>query len=194
MCAAVAGGLAVNLTEMNKMISIVEANLALPVHASALIQLLNEYALHPMGGGEPLSEEVRNGLIPALRQRSTARAVLAFDGATPAGLIICFEGFSTFACRPLLNLHDVVVSDGYRGQGIFRLMLQEVEAIARRLGCCKLTMEVLDGNETALVAYKANGFTGYELVPEMGKAVFLQKKLQVEKSADQKRDVAGAGS
>ena len=162
---------------MSPMISIVEANLALQVHANALIQLLDEYAQHPMGGGEPLSDDVKNNLVSALRQRSTARAVLAFDDETPVGLIICFEGFSTFACKPLLNLHDVVVSASYRGQGLFRLMLQEVEAIARRLGCCKLTMEVLDGNQTALVAYKANGFTGYELVPEMGKAVFWQKKM-----------------
>ena len=157
-----------------------EANLALPAHAAALLQLLNEYAMDPMGGGEALSDHVRNNLVSLLQQRPTARAVLAFDGAVPAGLIICFEGFSTFACQPLLNLHDVVVSQPYRGKGVFRLMLQQVETIALDLGCCKLTMEILEGNRHAMAAYRAHGFAGYELDPTMGKAVFWQKKLSSE--------------
>lgn len=159
------------------MFTVVEANLANPLHASALLQLLNEYAMDPMGGGEPLSDHVKSSLLPQLQKRPTARSVLAFDGAVPAGLIICFEGFSTFACQPLLNLHDVVVSAPYRGKGVFKLLLQQVEAIARDLGCCKLTMEVLEGNRHAMAAYQAHGFSGYELVPEMGNAVFWQKKL-----------------
>ncbi len=159
------------------MFTVVEANLANPLHASALLQLLNEYAMDPMGGGEPLSDHAKNNLLPQLQKRPIARSVLAFDDAVPAGLIICFEGFSTFACQPLLNLHDVVVSAPYRGKGVFKLLLQQVEAIARDLGCCKLTMEVLEGNRHAMAAYQAHGFSGYELVPEMGNAVFWQKKL-----------------
>lgn len=160
------------------MLSVVEASLTNPVHARALIQLLNEYALDPMGGAEPLSDYVKNNLVQQLQQRPTARAILAFDGAVPAGLIICFEGFSTFACQPLLNLHDVVVSQPYRGKGVFKLMLQQLEVIACELGCCKLTMEILEGNQHAMAAYRAHGFAGYELDPTMGKAVFWQKKLK----------------
>jgi GNAT superfamily N-acetyltransferase len=69
------------------------------------------------------------------------------------------------------------VSQPYRGKGVFKLMLQQVESIARQLGCCKLTMEILEGNQHAMAAYKAHGFAGYELDPSMGKAVFWQKKL-----------------
>jgi len=159
------------------MLTVVEANLANPKHAQALLQLLNEYAMDPMGGAEPLTDHVKANLVSQLQQRPTARSVLAFDGEVPVGLIICFEGFSTFACRPLLNLHDVVVSQPYRGKGVFKLLLQQVEKIARDLGCCKLTMEVLEGNRHAKAAYQAHGFTGYELVEEMGNAVFWQKKL-----------------
>jgi GNAT superfamily N-acetyltransferase len=159
------------------MLTIVEADLNNSVHADALLTMLNEYALHPMGGAEPLSSHVRNNLLSELKQRSITRVVLAFDGDTPAGMIISFEGFSTFACKPLLNLHDVVVSAPYRGKGVFKLMLQELEAIAQRLGCCKLTMEILEGNQHAMAVYKAHGFAGFELDPAMGKAVFWQKKL-----------------
>ncbi len=156
---------------------VVEADLTVPPHADALILLLDEYASDPMGGAQPLTDQVKNNLVRELHKRPTAHVVLAFDGDIPAGLIICIEGFSTFSCKPLLNIHDVVVSQAYRGKGVFRLMLNEVERIAHQLGCCKLTLEVLEGNQAALMAYKANGFAGYELDPAMGRAVFWQKKL-----------------
>ena len=56
------------------------------------------------------------------------RAVLAFDGEKPVGLVNCIEGFSTFACRPLVNVHDVVVLVTHRGQRIAQRMLAMVEA------------------------------------------------------------------
>jgi ribosomal protein S18 acetylase RimI-like enzyme len=65
----------------------------------------------------------------------------------------------------------------FRGQGISKKLLQKSEEIAKSLGCCKLTLEVLEGNTTAQAAYKASGFAGYELDPQMGKALFWQKKL-----------------
>jgi hypothetical protein len=58
-----------------------------------------------------------------------------------------------------------------------KLLLQEVEEIALDLGCCKLTLEVLEGNHVAQSAYKAFGFSGYELNPKMGKTLFWEKKL-----------------
>ena len=95
----------------------------------------------------------------------------------PAGLVICIEGFSTFQCKPLLNIHDVVVSPEFRGQGISKLMMEKAEAIATEIGCCKLTLEVLDGNTVARNLYKSIGFINYELDPKLGKAQFLEKKL-----------------
>jgi hypothetical protein len=56
-------------------------------------------------------------------------------------------------------------------------MLNKAEEIALGLGCCKLTLEVLEGNTIAQVAYKSCGYSGYELNPKMGKAMFWQKKL-----------------
>lgn len=159
------------------MFSVVEANLSLPNHGEALLVLLSEYAMDPMGGGAPLAEHVRNKLLSALQARTTTHAILAFENEHPVGLIISFEGFSTFACQPVLNLHDVVVSMPYRGKGVLRLMLNKLEEIARQLDCCKLTMEVLEGNHHAMAAYATHGFAAYELDPAMGQAVFWQKKL-----------------
>ncbi len=161
-----------NVTE-----EILIADLSAPAHANAIVYLLNEYAKDEMGGGAELSDFVKTNLVAELRQRPNAHIVLAFVGGAPAGMAVCFEGFSTFACKPLLNVHDIVVIALFRGRGLSKKLLAKAEEIAVGLGCCKLTLEVLEGNRIAQAAYKACGFAGYELDPKMGKAMFWQKKL-----------------
>ena len=146
-------------------------------HAAALVDLLNAYASDPAGGGTPLAPEVLASLPSALAARPQAFSVLAYEGEQPVGLINCIEGFSTFACKPLVNVHDVVVLPSHRGQRVAQKMFASVEDEARRRGACKLTLEVLSGNAPALRAYEREGFAGYQLDPSFGTAVFLQKKL-----------------
>jgi ribosomal protein S18 acetylase RimI-like enzyme len=156
---------------------IVEADLGDPRHAQAVVHLLNVYASDPMGGGKPLAESVKKNLVAELRRRSAVRAVLAFAGEEAAGLAICMEGFSTFACRPLLNVHDFVVIGKYRGQGVAKALMAGVEQLARRIGCCKITLEVLEGNIVAQALYRSSGFAGYKLDPKLGKAMLWQRWL-----------------
>jgi len=159
------------------MTQIVNADLSNPRHAAAIVELLNEYAMDAMGGGQELADFVKANLITALGKRSDVHVVLAFADDEPAGLAICIEGFSTFACQPLLNIHDLAVAGKFRGRGISRLLIQQVERVALGLGCCKITLEVLSGNQPARALYQSTGFVGYELNPAMGQALLLQKKL-----------------
>ena len=71
----------------------------------------------------------------------------------------------------------------YRGQGLARLLFDQVETIAKARGCCKLTLEVLKGNERARAAYTKFGFSGYELDPEMGAGTLLGKETLMALSA-----------
>lgn len=161
-------------------ISIVRADYGDPRHAEALVTLLDAYARDPMGGGEPLSAYARSNLVSSLAQRAQAFSVLAFDVSgtgRAVGLVNCLEGFSTFACKPLVNVHDVAVLAEYRGRGIAAAMLLLVEQIARERGACKLTLEVLAGNRNALSVYRRFGFANYQLDPAMGHAQFFQKYL-----------------
>ncbi len=162
---------------VSQQIRIVEANLNNSAHAVAVLDLLDHYARDAMGGGAPLSDESKQNLLPCLRQRSDLLVILAFAGDVAAGLIIAFEGFSTFACRPLLNLHDVAVRADFRRRGIARLMLQKAASIARQRGYCKLTLEVLEGNRVAQAAYRQQGFAAYQLNPAAGQALFWEKLL-----------------
>ena len=149
-----------------------------PVHAEALVQLLDAYAQDPAGGGEALSAFAKANLAKALAARPQAFSVLAFAGEQPVGLINCIEGFSTFACRPLVNVHDVAVLAGFRGQRVGEQMLALVEQIAYERGACKLTLEVLAGNASAIRLYERVGFAGYQLDPAMGQAQFFHKWLE----------------
>ena len=149
-----------------------------PVHAEALVQLLDAYAQDPAGGGEALSAFAKANLAKALAARPQAFSVLAFAGEQPVGLINCIEGFSTFACRPLVNVHDVAVLPSFRGQRVGEQMLALVEQIANERGACKLTLEVLAGNASAIRLYERVGFAGYQLDPAMGQAQFFHKWLE----------------
>lgn len=159
------------------MITLVDVDLSLPEHARAVLELISRYARDPMGGGEDLAPEVKAVLVQRLRERADYFGVLAFDGATPVALINCFEGFSTFMARPLMNVHDVYVESAYRGQGLSRRLLQRVEDVSRLRGCGKLTLEVLDGNAAAIASYRRFGFETYALDPAHGRAQFWQKVL-----------------
>lgn len=153
------------------------ADLANEAHADAILFLLNEYAKDEMGGGEELTDFVKANLIASLKNRPGTHVVLAFVNDEPAGIANCFEGFSTFACKPLLNIHDFAVAPEFRGRGLAKKLMYKIEEVASSLGCCKITLEVLEGNAIAQAVYRACGFAGYELVKKMGNALFWQKKL-----------------
>jgi hypothetical protein len=160
------------------MIEIVKADLSNPQHGRALVDLLDNYARDPMGGGKPLSETVKLNLVPALLQRKTIHTFLAFSDGQAVGLANCVEGFSTFACKPLLNIHDIAVAPDHRKQGIATLLLEAAEKLALAQGCCKITLEVLEGNEAAKSVYTRFGFAAYALNPAAGMAMFWEKRLE----------------
>ena len=146
-------------------------------HANDIVSLLNAYAEDPMGGGESLPEFAKDNLIAALNDFPGAFTVLAYDDNTPIGLANCFQGFSTFSCRPLINIHDLMVLPEARRKGASQSLLAFVEQEAVQRRCCKVTLEVLDGNSSARSAYTKYGFTDYALGDDHGAARLMQKTL-----------------
>jgi ribosomal protein S18 acetylase RimI-like enzyme len=159
-------------------IRIVEADLSLAEHQEAVLAMVDAYSRDAMGNGKPLDQDVRTRLIPGLRRHPTTLIFLAFDGVQPIGAAVCFIGFSSFAAKPIINIHDFVVLPTSRGKGIGRRLLEAVGARARELGCCKLTLEVMDKNHQAIRMYQAAGFERYSLQEEAGAAIFMSKPLQ----------------
>jgi len=158
-------------------IDIVKANYLNPNHAKDIAFLMDTYATDPMGGGKALPEKVKNNLAKELSKLPHALTVICYVDGNPVGLMNCFEAFSTFACQPLINIHDVIVLKEYRENGLNQKMLKKVEDIAIAKGCCKLTLEVLSGNMIAKKSYSKFGFSSYELDSKTGNALFWQKVL-----------------
>ena len=160
-----------------RMIEVIASDLVKPDQAEAVVALLDEYASSKMGGGKGLSEFARDNLIEKLSARTDVVVLLAYHQSTAVGLMIGFEGFSTFACKPLLNIHDVIVREAYRRQGVASQLFTYMQNLALQRGYCKLTLEVLEGNTVAMSAYEKLGFIAYELDTSTGKALFMEKLL-----------------
>ncbi len=158
-------------------IEILEADLDCRAHQQAVVALSNAYAMDPMGNGKALSSDVRRKLIPALQQHPTTIIFLAFRDKQAVGIATCFGGFSTFAARPLINIHDFYVIPEFRGQKIGQMLLAAVEQKARTTGCCKITLEVQQNNHRAQRVYEASGFARSVYVEAAGSALFLSKQL-----------------
>lgn len=158
-------------------INIIQANYNDSQQAKDIPYLLNKYACDPMGGGEVLDKYVLDNIANELNKIPHVFTVICYVNNQPAGLINCFEAFSTFTCKPLVNIHDVIVLEEFRGHGICQQMLEKVEEIALSKGCCKITLEVLSENKTAKSSYTRFGFSSYELDPKEGQALFWQKLI-----------------
>ncbi|MBI1335455.1 MAG: GNAT family N-acetyltransferase [Phycisphaera sp.] len=134
---------------------------------AAVVALVNTYSLDPLGAGQPLSEEARGRLIPALREAPSCVCFIARRQGADIGLVVCFRFATTFNARPALNIHDVIVHPDHRGVGVGRAMLDTVERYAREeLGCAKLSLEVRTDNAVARGLYASLGFSAGEHVYE----------------------------
>ena len=158
-------------------IEVLIADYSNSVHAADVVELLNCYACDPMGGGKPLSQYAKKNLTTELAKLPGAFSILCYVDGAAAGLANCLTSFSTFKCKPLVNIHDLVVLKQFRGLGLSQRLLSEVQRVAMERDCCKLTLEVLEGNEPAKKAYLSFGFETYELDSSHGKAFFWQKTI-----------------
>lgn len=147
------------------------------IQGQHLIELMEAYATDSMGGGQPLGENVTSRLLAQMHCRPHVGSAIVYVDEQPAGLVNFVEGFSTFAAKPLINVHDVVVKAEFRGRGLSRRLFEYVESEAVSRGCCKVTLEVLEFNEVACKAYSNFGYEPYRLSDEGGIAQFWQKKI-----------------
>lgn len=153
-------------------IQVKKANLADPGQVASIIEIVDSYSREPLAGGQPLAAEVREQLAEELDSVPGLVIFLALLDGEPAGVAVCFLGYSTFKARPLLNIHDLAVLPELRSRGLGRALLEAVENYARDIGCCKLTLEVREENVGARRLYRSVGF-GTEVLP----TIFLEKRL-----------------
>ncbi|WZB72632.1 GNAT family N-acetyltransferase [Achromobacter xylosoxidans] len=159
------------------MLEIIDVDFNNPEHGRHVLAMLDEYASGPMGGNTPLPAHVHRDLIPELARRPTARAAGPRGWRWPAWPSI------SRAFPPCLPSAAEPARSGrlarFQGQGVGKALLSALEQRGRAMGCCKITLEVLEGNAVAQGLYRKQGYEGYALDEHTGSALFWQKKLAV---------------
>ena len=72
------------------------------------------------------------------------------------GMALVYPRYSTWKGKAL-HLEDLIVSKNYRGQGYGTLLLDAVVKYGSDLGVNRISWEVLDWNEDAIVFYESKG-------------------------------------
>lgn len=157
---------------------VVEADLDRVEHQEAVLAMTAAYALDPMGNGGPLPSDVLARLVPGLRSHPTTIVFLAYVEDQAVGIATCFLGFSTFAARPLINVHDLSVLPEYRGRGIGQTLLRAIECAALERGCVKMTLEVQENNHRARQLYASVGLAQAVCSDTTGGSLFYSKVLR----------------
>jgi ribosomal protein S18 acetylase RimI-like enzyme len=158
-------------------VTIVDADLSRAEHQDALVAMLDSYMRDPMEGGVAPSEQVKRDLVPGLSAHPACYVFIAYRDGAPVGFSICFLGFSTFIARPLINIHDIFVDSSVRGTGIGAMLLERIEAKARELNCCRITLEVREDNRVARGLYRKVGFNQVVVGPQRVAMEFWHKPL-----------------
>jgi len=161
---------------MTHPVEIIRANYTDPRQRSAIPFLLNTYARGLLGFQKNIKTHILDALVPGLEQTHNAIVLLARTDGQYVGMAICFLGFSTFHAKSLINIHDFMVLEDFRGQGIARALLGEIETVAYDMNCCKITLEVQENNTPARKLYRSVGFKDSFLDNEAGSQLFMTKQ------------------
>lgn len=161
-------------------VSVVRADLDNNEQAADVVRLVNTYSKDVMGIGQSLPDDILAEMIPALKRHPTTLIFLAYVGDDAVGVACCFMGFSTFAAKPLINIHDIGVQPGHRDRGVGRALIEGVQKAAVELGCCKMTLEVRQDNARAMHLYQKCGFGNDHLDNEDAAMEFWEKPLTLD--------------
>lgn len=141
------------------MVKIIECDFENSLHCKAVIELMNHYMASKMGGNlPPYNNETADRMINGLKNHPSKLILLAINNEEFVGLSNSFINYGTFAAKPFINIHDIVVLEKYRGLGIGRQLMEANIMKAEQLNCGKITLEVREDNTNAQNLYSSLGF------------------------------------
>jgi ribosomal protein S18 acetylase RimI-like enzyme len=138
--------------------NIISADYSNPKHRQAIVNLIDAYIHDEMGGGESLPEQEQALLIEGLANHPKSIVLLAETQNTFTGILTAFENFSTFTAKPMVNIHDIFVSQECRGKGIGRQLINALIQEAKNRASSRVTLEVRQDNFTAQNLYRSLEF------------------------------------
>ena len=146
------------------------------------VRLMAEFAAEPVSSAPQLDAAHFGRVADDLARRAGTLVLLAAraESERTEGVLVAFEGYSSFARAPLFNIHDVHVSPTARGRGLGAAMVETLAEIGREHGHTKLTLEVAATNTGAIRLYRRLGFGGLDGLPpeaQAGVTYFAKRKL-----------------
>jgi ribosomal protein S18 acetylase RimI-like enzyme len=145
-------------------------------------RLMAEFAAEPVSASPQLGVAHFERVAADLSRRAGTLVLLAAraESESTEGVLIAFEGYSSFARAPLFNIHDVHVTPAARGTGLGSALVDTLCELGREHGHAKLTLEVSATNAGAIRLYRRLGFAGLENLPveaPAGVTYFASRKL-----------------
>jgi ribosomal protein S18 acetylase RimI-like enzyme len=142
-----------------------------------------DFAAEPVSASPHLGVAHFERVAVDLARRGGTLVLLAARGESreTEGVLVAFEGYSSFAGGPLFNIHDVHVSPSARGTGVGTALLETLAALGHEHGMAKITLEVSSSNAGAIRLYRRLGYAGLDAVPSdapAGATYFATKKLK----------------
>lgn len=128
-------------------------------HCSNLLMLLDNYMRDEIGTGKPMPEELGPKIIEGLKSHNGYIGFFACLGNEFAALANCNLNFSTWQAKPLINIHDFVVSSAFRNRGMGLFLLNGIEGYAAQKGYCRINLEVRHDNYKAQNLYLKAGYS-----------------------------------
>lgn len=128
----------------------------------AFARLMAEFAAEPVSSRPDLGRAHFTRVADDLARRAGTLVLLAARAESESieGVLIAFEGYSSFAQAQLFNVHDVHVAPAARGHGVGTALMQALEDLAREHRFAKITLEVASSNAGAIALYRRLGYEG----------------------------------
>lgn len=125
--------------------------LAMQVHALHVAWRPDIYAMpQTLFTKERVESDIQNRALYVARQDGT---VIGY-----ARLGIRETEYPGLVKRKILLVEELCVSEDMRGQGVGTNMMEDVQVLAKELGCTDLELSVYPENEAALALYRKCGF------------------------------------
>jgi len=155
-----------------------------PDDRAAFARLMAEFAAEPVSGRPDLDAAHFTRVADDLARRAGTLVLLAARGESESteGVLIAFEGYSSFAQAQLFNVHDVHVTPAARGHGLGTALMNALEDLACEHDFAKITLEVASSNAGAIALYRRLGYAGLDAaataaVPHTDATYFATKTL-----------------
>ncbi len=137
--------------------SVIYLDVSNEAHRSQFKQLFDEYASSVSANLDPL-------ITSKIYELPYFHGFLCLVEQKPAAFAVCFESFSTYRSKKVLNIHDFMVSLNHRGQGIGKILLDGIEQFCNHHDFLKITLEVDDNNIVAQKLYSSCNFQDHQVV------------------------------